>query len=100
MTNLARYQKGGQIRQGRILDSKNGVVSNRYRDNRDKDPEDGRGRRKILPLPVDKFLTRLLEHVPPPHLQAVRAYGLYANNKAEDLVTARAHLHQPPQAEP
>ena len=100
LTYLARYLKGGPISHGRLLDCRDGVVRFRYRDNRDKDPEDGRGRRKILPLPVDQFLARLLEHVPPPHLQAVRAYGLYANNKAEDLVTARAHFHQPPPAEP
>ncbi len=40
------------------------------------------GRRKILPLPVDQFLARLLEHVPPPGLQTVRAYGLYASSKS------------------
>ena len=47
-----------------------------YCDNRDPDETEGRGRRKILPLPVDEFLSRLLEDVPPPGLQTVRPYGL------------------------
>lgn len=100
VTYLANYLKGGPIGHGRLLDCRDGVVRFRYRDNREPDAADGRGRRKILPLPVDEFLSRLLEHVPPPHLQTVRGYGLYANNKAEDLVTARAHFQQSPPAEP
>ncbi len=100
LTYLARYLKGGPIGPGRLLDCRNGVVRFCYRDNRELDPEDGGGRRKILPLPVDEFLARLLEHVPPPSMQTVRGYGLYANSKAEQLATARAHFQQPPPGEP
>ena len=64
LTYLARYLKGGPISHGRLLDGPDGVVRFWYRDNRDRDTEDGRGRRKILPLYVDQFLARLLEHVP------------------------------------
>jgi Putative transposase len=64
VTYLARYLKGGPINHGRLVDCRNGVVRFRYRDNRDKDPEEGRGRRKILPLSADQFLSRLLEHAP------------------------------------
>jgi len=99
-TYLARYLKGGPISHGRLLDCRDGVVRFRYRDNRDEDPEDGRGRRKILPLPVDTFLARMLEHVPPPNMQTVRGYGLYANSKKADFAVARVHFGQAPQVEP
>jgi hypothetical protein len=81
------------------LDCRDGVVRFRYRDNRDQD-EAGRGRRKILALPVDQFLARLLEHVPPPSFQSVRGYGLYASSKQAELAVARAHFGQDEDPEP
>ena len=96
LTYLARYLKGGPISHGRLLDCRDGVVRFRYRDNRDRDAEDGQGRRKILSLAVDQFLARLLEHVPPPNLQTIRGYGLYANNKQAQLAVARERFGQTP----
>jgi hypothetical protein len=93
-TYLARYLKGGPLSNGRLLDCRDGVVRFWYRDNRDEDEAEGRGRRKILALPVDEFLARLLEHVPPPRLQTVRAYGLYASSKRPQRALARAQLGQ------
>ena len=90
VTYLARYLKGGPLSNGRLVDCRNGTVRFRYRDNQDPDETDGRGRRKVLPLPVDVFLQRLLEHVPPPNLQMVRPYGLYANNKQAERAVARS----------
>jgi hypothetical protein len=100
LTYLARYLKGGPITHGRLLDCRDGVVRFRYRDNRDKDEATGCGRRKILALPVDQFLARLLEHVPPPSLQSVRGYGLYASSKQAELAVARAHFGQDEDPEP
>ena len=34
-----------------------------------------------MTLPVEEFLTRLFEHVPPSGLHLVRAYGLYARRE-------------------
>jgi len=99
LTYLARYLKGGPITNGRLLDCRDGVVRFRYRDNRDQD-EAGRGRRKILALPVDQFLARLLEHVPPPSFQSVRGYGLYASSKQAELAVARAHFGQDEDPQP
>jgi len=96
-TYLARYLKGGPISNGRLLDCRDGVVRFWYRDNRDQEEAEGRGRRKILPLPVDEFLARLLEHVPPPGMQTVRPYGLYASSKQPQRAAARAQLGQPPE---
>lgn len=100
MTYLARYLKGGPLSNGRLVDCRNGVVRFRYRDNRDRDESDGRGRAKTLRLPVDQFLQRLLEHVPPPSLQTVRPYGLYASSKRPVRAVARVQLEQPPEVPP
>jgi hypothetical protein len=93
-TYLARYLKGGPLSNGRLVDCRDGMVRFWYCDNRDPDETEGRGRRKILPLPVDTFLARLLEHVPPPGLQTVRPYGLYASSKRPQRAVARAQLGQ------
>jgi hypothetical protein len=100
LTYLARYLKGGPIRHGRLLDCREGMVRFTYRDNGEPDPNDGRARQKTCPLRVDQFLARWLEHVPPPHLQTVRGYGLYANSKVAALEQARSHFGQPQRAEP
>jgi hypothetical protein len=97
-TYLARYLKGGPLSNGRLVDCRDGVVRFWYCDNRDPDETEGRGRRKILSLPVDTFLARLLEHVPPPGLQTVRPYGLYASSKRPQRAVARAQRGQ--EAEP
>ncbi len=41
-----------------------------------------------------------LEHVPPPSLQTVRPYGLYANSKRSVRAVARVQFDQPPEAPP
>ena len=100
VTYWARYLKGGPISNGRLVDCRNGVVRFWYRDRRDVDANEGRGRRKLLPLPVDQFLARLLEHVPPPGFQTVRAYGLYASSKRAEWAVAREHFGQEPELLP
>ncbi len=100
LTYWARYLRGGPINNGRLVDCGNGVVRFWYRDTRDKNTDDGRGQRKLLRLPVETFLSRLLEHVPPPSFQTVRGYGLYANSKRADWSVAREHLGQEPDLPP
>jgi hypothetical protein len=95
-TYLARYVKGGPIRNQRILADTNGQITFRYRDNRDKDSRTGRGQLKTTDMEVDEFLSRLLEHVPPQGMQMVRAWGLYASSKRDDLAAARQALGQAP----
>ena len=70
-------------------------VTFRYADNQDPDAQ-GRGQRKLLPLSVEDFLQRWLLHVPPPGLQVVRAYGLYAPTKRAALAQSRQVLGQAP----
>ena len=88
-TYLANYLQGGPLHESRLLSCRGGVVRFRYRDN--KDPaDDGRGKRKVMPLPAATFLSRLLEHVPEPGQQTARGYGLYAGSKRAELNAARA----------
>jgi hypothetical protein len=82
----------------RILSCGDGQVRFRVRDYRDLD-ERGRPHCKPVSLPIEEFIRRLLEHVPPPGMQTVRSYGLYANGQGEELARCRELLGQPP-AEP
>jgi hypothetical protein len=87
-TYLARYLGGGPLKPGRIVAWDEQSVTFRYADNQDPD-EQGRGTRKLLTLTVEEFLHRWLLHVPPPGLQVVRAYGLYAPTKRAALGQSR-----------
>jgi hypothetical protein len=94
-TYLARYLRGGPLKPGRIVSWDAQTVTVRYADNQDPDAQ-GRGKRKLLTLGVAEFLQRWLLHVPPPGLQVVRAYGLYAPTKGAALAQGRQLLGQAP----
>jgi hypothetical protein len=94
-TYLARYLRGGPLKPTRIVSWDDQTVTVRYADNQDPDAQ-GRGRRKLLTLGVAEFLQRWLLHVPPPGLQVVRAYGLYAPTKGAALAQGRQLLGQAP----
>ena len=98
-TYLARYLRGGPLKPGRLVSWDAQRVTFRYADNQDPDAQ-GRGKRKLLPLSVEEFLQRWLLHVPPPGLQVVRAYGLYAPTTRAALAQARQTLGQPPLVAP
>jgi hypothetical protein len=96
---LARYLRGGPIGNTRLLPAPAGKVSFKYYNNHDKD-ETGRGKPDIMTLSAEQFLQRLFLHVPPPRMQTVRSYGLYANTKAEVLDRCRHQLGQGPVEKP
>jgi hypothetical protein len=98
-TYLANYLKGGPIGNGRIIDVQQGLVRIRCREREADEGGGGGGRRRIVRLPVDEFLARLLEHVPPSDMQTVRPYGLYANSKRAELAQAGEHFGQTPRPE-
>lgn len=95
VTYLARYLRGGPFNPARVVAWDEQSVTFRYADNQDPDAQ-GRGKRKLLPLSVEDFLQRWLLHVPPPGLQVVRAYGLYAPTKRAALAQGRQALGQAP----
>ena len=98
-TYLARYLRGGPMKNSRLISFDGREVTFRYHDNHDPHA-DGKGRLKLMTLPLEEFIRRVLLHVPPPHTQVVRFYGLYHHSQAADLARCRAHLGQPPVEEP
>ena len=83
---LARYARGGPVKNHQILAFDGHTVRFRYKES----SKDGSRRRwREMTLRVEEFLRRLLLHVPPPGLQVVRGYGLYAHNQRQALESAR-----------
>lgn len=68
---LARYIRGGPISNSRLVGATESTVTFRHTKDRNDKP---------MTLGRFEFIGRVLRHVPPPGLQLVRSYGLYANN--------------------
>lgn len=77
---LARYLRGGPIRDSRIESSEQGQVTFALRGE------------KRLTLTRAEFLGRWLQHVPEPNTRVVRHYGLYAHTARERREAARRLL--------
>jgi hypothetical protein len=95
---LARYLRGGPLKNTQLLHSGAQQVSFRYRPHRDED--DAGGDSITMHLTPEAFLARYLAHIPTPRLQAVRGYGLYGQRQGERLDRARAALGQPAVEQP
>lgn len=93
---LARYLKGGPLKNSQLLPGAGQSVRFRYRPHRD----EGAGESVVLDLTPEAFLTRYLAHLPQPGAQTVRGYGLYGQRASTRLDPARAALGQPPVQEP
>jgi len=91
-TYLARYLKGGPIKNHRLVDFDGESVAFRYGDFREADASGKPKKMKILRLSVNEFLRRLLLHVPPPGMKMVRSYGLYAHTSRDELEQARSQI--------
>lgn len=94
VTYLARYLKGGAIGNSRLIKIEDGQVVFRYR-LPTSDGGDGK-RQGVARLPIDEFIARLLEHVPPRRYQAIRGYGLYCGNQHSRLEEARLAVEGKP----
>lgn len=88
---LARYLRGGPIGNRRIVSYSQGKVTFRYLDR--KNPANPQT--KEMTLPVEKFLERWSQHIPPAKMHSVRAYGLYASSNRKRLEQARSQLTPP-----
>ena len=95
---LARYFKGGPLKNTQLLPAVSDAVRFRYRPHRDED--DGPDESVVLDLTPEAFLARYLAHLPQPGLQTVRGYGLYGQRAGARLDQARAALGEPPAVEP
>lgn len=92
---LARYLRGGPIKNHRLVTFDGTTVTFEYRDHRRPDRR-GRPSRERVGLPVASFIDRLLQHVPLGGTHMVRSYGLYAAAKKQQLELARNRLVCPP----
>lgn len=95
---LARYLRGGPLKNTQLLPAADGGVRFRYSPHRDE--ADGGAEPLVMALDPEAFLARYLQHVPPPRLQGVRGYGLYGPRAGAALDRARAALGQPAVEEP
>jgi hypothetical protein len=95
VTYLARYLRGGPIKNARLVAYDGDRVTFTYRA-REEEPPSGSTFRQRMTLSTGDFLQRWLLHVPAPQARVVRCYGLYHHTHAEALAVCRAHLGQPP----
>jgi hypothetical protein len=88
---LARYVRGGPIKDHRLVAFDGQTVTFWYGNHRE---QDGRGqpRRRELTLRVTEFLRRWSDHVPLPGIHTVRAWGLYASTPRRKLERGREQL--------
>jgi hypothetical protein len=95
---LARYLKGGALKNTQLVAADATTVRFRYTAHRDED--EGSTAPVLMTLSPQAFLERYLTHIAPPRLQCVRGYGLYGQRQRATLDQARAALGQIPFQEP
>ena len=89
---LARYMRGGAIRNGQFLKASDKVIF-RYKSHQT-------GKKETLSLSAPDFIQRLLQHIMIPYKQTMRCHGLYHPCKTEALNLAREHFNQQPAQPP
>jgi hypothetical protein len=91
MKYLARYVRGGPIKDQRLVACDGGQVTFRYGNHRELDAR-GKPHQQELTLSVTEFLRRWSEHVPLPGVHTVRAWGFYASTQRKKLERCREQL--------
>jgi hypothetical protein len=94
VTYLARYLRGGPIKNARLVAYDGDRVTFTYR--AQEEPPSGSTVWQRMTLSTGDFLQRWLLHVPAPQARVVRCYGLYHHTHAEAIAVCRTHLGQPP----
>jgi hypothetical protein len=94
MKYLARYVRGGPIKDHRFVAFDGQHVTFRYGNHRELGDR-GTPRQAELPLSTEEFLRRWSEHVPLPGVHMVRAWGLYASTQRPKLERCREQLPEP-----
>jgi hypothetical protein len=91
---LARYVRGGPLKNGQLETVSEHEVAFRYTPHEDEATPSGAA---LLRLAPQAFLARYLEHTPMPGQHQVRRYGLYAPSRAGALAQARTLIAPTPQ---
>jgi hypothetical protein len=92
LTYLARYVKGGPIKNTQLLEDSGERIRFRYHDHR-------RASAQTENLSHDEFVRRVLWHVPEKGQHRVRYYGLYHAHKRPQRQACRVALAQAPEPE-
>jgi hypothetical protein len=92
VTYLARYLRGGPIKNSRLIRHDEGSVTFRYASHRDTPTAGGAPPQRLMTLPMAEFLSRFFSHIPPPGLKVVRGYGLYSRTSQKSLAQCREEL--------
>src|SRR2546425_1556973 len=95
VTYLARYLRGGPIKNARLVAWDGERVTFTYRASAE-GALAGMAPRQHMTLSSGDFLQRWLLHVPGPYTRTVRSYGLYHHTHTEALALCRAQVGQPP----
>jgi hypothetical protein len=95
VTYLARYLRGGPIKNARLVAYDGARVTFLSRA-RQAETDTGPASPQRMTLPVADFLQRWFLHVPMPQTRVVRSYGLYHPTQAEALAGCRVTIGQPP----
>lgn len=94
VTYLARYLRGGPLKNTRLVTYDGTYVTFTCRPRQEE--AEGNAVPPRMTLPVADFLQRGLLHVPVPQTRVVRSYGLYQHTQAAALAVCRTALGQPP----
>ena len=97
VTSLARYLRGGPIKNVRLVAWDGASVTFTFRA---PGATSGAPLRQRMTLPVADFLQRWLLNVLVPQTRVVRCYGLYHPTHAAALTSCRTALGQPPMEAP
>lgn len=95
VTYLARYLRGGPIKNARLVAWDGVHVTFTYRVSAAGQASGAVPRGRMTLSSID-FLQRWLLHVPAPQTRGVRSYGLYHHTHTEALAGCRAQMGQPP----
>jgi Putative transposase/Transposase zinc-binding domain len=99
VTYLARYLRGGPLKNARLVAYDGDCVTFTYRA-RQEEADAGPASAPRMTLPVADFLQRWLLHVPVPQTRVVRCYGLYHPTHAAALTSCRTAFGQLPMEAP
>ena len=94
VTYLARYLRGGPLKNARLVAWDGDRVTFTYRARLEAQGS-GAAPRSSMTLASADFLQRWLLHVPAPQSRVVRSYGLYHHTHAEALGHCQAQMGQP-----
>jgi hypothetical protein len=84
---LARYIRGGAVKNHQIINAKNGIVTFKYHSHQT-------GKKEIRHLNIASFEALLLKHIPLPHQQTIRYYGIYHPSQIKQLNIMRNEFGQ------